>query len=30
MSKIKIGYSYKGDVSILQQEIDEAIKHTIK
>lgn len=30
MSKIKISYAYKGDMTILQQETDEAIKKTMQ
>ena len=29
MSKVKVAYSYKGDITILQQEIDESIKKAL-
>lgn len=30
MSKIKIAYSHKGDMSIIQQQIDESIKKALQ
>lgn len=30
MAKVKISYNFKGDASIIQQEIDVAVKKTLK